>query len=309
MLQIFAHANYDFIGRRRWAYLLSTAFVLVGLLHMASQGGLRYGIDFAGGTLIQVRFQRVLHVDEVRQALTRIGLGGSVIQQFGDPREYLIRIQLGEEPLEGLTKRVQDALVSSIGELEVRRVESVGPQVGRDLQVQAVYAVLAGMVGILIYTAIRFDFKGGVAAILALVHDVLVSLGALSLGGRELSLPVLAALLTIVGYSINDTIVVYDRIREHRGKAMRKGQSLADIFNAAINQTLSRTLLTSVTSFLVVVVLYLFGGEVLRDFAFVLLVGVVTGTYSSVFVAAPVRVDWETWVQDRARGKKVVAKA
>jgi preprotein translocase SecF subunit len=193
---------------------------------------------------------------------------------------------------------------------EVRRLEFVGPQVGRDLQWQAFQAVLWGMVGILVYTAIRFDFKGGVAAIIALIHDVLVSVSALSLTGREMSLPVLAALLTIVGYSINDTIVVFDRIREHRGRGVRKGETLAAVINTAINQTLSRTILTSLTVFLVVVVLYLFGGEVLRDFAFVLLVGVVTGTYSSVFVAAPIIVDWEAWIQARERtGKKAVAKA
>jgi preprotein translocase SecF subunit len=186
----------------------------------------------------------------------------------------------------------------------------VGPQVGQDLQWQAVYAVLAGMAGILIYTAVRFDFKGGVAAIIALFHDVLVALSAISLTNREMSLPILAALLTIVGYSINDTIVVFDRIREHRGRGVRKGETLADVINTAINQTLSRTILTSLTVFLVVAVLYVFGGEVLRDFAFALLVGVVTGTYSSIFVAAPIIVDWEAWLQTRERrGKKAVAKA
>ena len=171
-------------------------------------------------------------------------------------------------------------------------------------------SIIVLAVATLVYTAIRFDYKGGVAAIIALIHDVLVSVGALSLAGREMSLPVLAALLTIVGYSINDTIVTYDRIRENRGRGIRKGESLADVVNAAINQTLSRTILTSLTVFLVVVVLYVFGGEVLRDFAFVLLVGVVTGTYSSIFVAAPIIVDWEAWSQARERhGKKRVAKA
>jgi preprotein translocase SecF subunit len=166
------------------------------------------------------------------------------------------------------------------------------------------------MVGILVYTAARFDFKGGVAAILALMHDVVISLGALSVAHREMSLPVLAALLTIVGFSINDTIVTFDRIRENRGRGLRRGESLADVINAAINQTLSRTILTSLTVFLVVAVLFVFGGEVLRDFAFTLLVGVVTGTYSTVFVAAPIILDWENWTQARQRGgKKAVVKA
>jgi len=192
----------------------------------------------------------------------------------------------------------------------VRRLEFVGPQVGKDLQWDALQAVLWGMAGILVYTAIRFDFKGGVAAILALIHDVVISVGAMSMAHREMSLPVLAALLTIVGFSINDTIVTFDRIRENRGRGLRKGESLADVINTAINQTLSRTVLTSLTVFLVVAVLFVFGGEVLRDFAFVLLVGVVTGTYSTVFVAAPIILDWESWSQARQRGrKKSVVKA
>ena len=165
------------------------------------------------------------------------------------------------------------------------------------------------MAGILIYVAFRFDFKGGVAAVIALIHDVIVTLGAISLTNREMSLPVLAALLTIVGYSINDTIVVFDRIRENRGRVLRKGQTIAEVFNTAMNQTLSRTMLTSLTVFLTVLVLYMFGGEVLRDFAFALLVGVITGTYSSVFVAVPIVVDWEHWLTRRERAKKAVAKA
>ncbi len=312
MLQIMVDTRFDFIKWRRWAYLISAGFVVAGLLHIAYRGGLQYGIDFAGGTLVQVRFERPTSVDAVRSALRQVNLGESVIQQFGDPQEYLIRVAGGGNVgLEDVSKRVEAGLKDAgLPGFEVRRREFVGPQVGRDLQLQAVYAVLAGMVGILIYTALRFDFKGGVAAIIALIHDVLVSVGALSLTNREMSLPVLAALLTIVGYSINDTIVTYDRIRENRGRGIRKGDTLAGIVNAAINQTLSRTILTSLTVFLVVVVLYVFGGEVLRDFAFALLVGVVTGTYSSIFVAAPIIVDWEAWNEARQqRVKKAVAKA
>jgi preprotein translocase subunit SecF len=309
MLQIFTHANYDFVGKRRYAYAISIVFTLIGLIHIAWMGGLRAGIDFSGGTLMQVRFEQPVRVAQIRAALDRVNLGSAVIQQYGDPREFLIRMQLTGEPLEQLTRRTRETLASTVGGLEVRRVESVGPQVGRDLQFQALYAVLAGMAGIMIYVAFRFDFKGGVASVIALVHDVLIVLGAISLTNREMSLPVLAALLTIVGYSINDTIVVFDRIRENRGKAQKKGQTIADVFNTAMNQTLSRTMLTSLTVFLVVAVLYVFGGEVLRDFAFALLVGVITGTYSSVFVAAPIVVDWENWAQGRGRVKKAVAKA
>jgi preprotein translocase subunit SecF len=311
MLQIFTNTHYDFIGKRRWAYIVSIVVTLAGLLHIAWQGGLRYGIDFSGGTLVQVRFQQPTTVDAVRKALDRVRLGDSVIQQYGDVQEYLVRIPAASGALEETSKKVEQAVrEAGLPGYEVRRIEFVGPQVGRDLQLQAVYAVLAGMAGILVYTALRFDFRGGVAAIIALIHDVLVALAGLSLTDREMSLPVLAALLTIVGYSINDTIVVFDRIRETRGRGLRKGESLADVINGAINQTLSRTILTSLTVFLVVAILYVAGGEVLRDFAFALLVGVVTGTYSSVFVAAPIIVDWDKWSQAHQRGgKKTVVKA
>jgi preprotein translocase SecF subunit len=311
MLQIFVNARYDFIGKRRRAYLVSVVAVLVGLGHIALQGGLRYGIDFSGGTLVQVRFQQPITVDAVRGALTRVQAAESVIQEFGDAQEYLIRVPAGGGTLEDVSRRVDQGLrAAGLPPFEVRRLEFVGPQVGQDLQWDAIQAVFWGMVGILVYTGVRFDFKGGVAAIIALVHDVAISVGALSITQREMSLPVLAALLTIVGYSINDTIVTFDRIRENRGRGLRKGETLADVINTAINQTLSRTILTSLTVFLVVAVLYLFGGEVLRDFAFALLVGVVTGTYSSIFVAAPIIVDWETWSRARqGSGKKVVVKA
>jgi preprotein translocase SecF subunit len=305
MLQILVNTQFDFVRWRRWAYLISAVAILAGLLHIAYQGGLRYGIDFSGGTLLQVRFERPVTVDAVRGALARVQAGESVIQEFGDAQEYLIRIPVGGQTLEELSKRVDGGLrEAGLPAFEVRRLEFVGPQVGRDLQWDALQAVLWGMVGILVYTAMRFDFKGGVAAIIALLHDVVISVGAMSMAHREMSLPVLAALLTIVGFSINDTIVTFDRIRENRGRGLRRGETLADVINAAINQTLSRTILTSLTVFLVVAVLFIFGGEVLRDFAFVLLVGVVTGTYSTIFVAAPIILDWENWSQARQRGGK-----
>ncbi len=300
MHQIFVNANYDFVGKRRWFYIASLTLVALGLVSIALHGGLNYGIDFTGGALIQVRYDKPASVDLVRRGLDEIKLGNSVIQQFGDNREYLIRLPQSEGKAEELSTRVQKALAQTAkGDVEIRRVEFVGPQVGRDLQLQALYAVLAGMAGILIYVAIRFDFRGGVISIVALAHDVLVTMGALSVSNREMSLPVLAALLTIVGYSINDTIVVFDRIRESRGRGLRKGQGLAELVNGAINQTLSRTILTSFTTFLSALVLFLFGGEVLEDFAFALVVGVVTGTYSSV-AAASLVMDWESWSRSRA---------
>ncbi len=310
MLQIFVNANYNFVGKRRWFYLVSGGFMVLSLVSILFRGGLNYGIDFTGGTLVQVRYDKPVTVEVVRRGLDEIKLGQAVIQQFGDAQEYLIRLhQAGEKP-DALSRDVQAALSRTSGaNVEIRRLEFVGPQVGRDLQLQALYAVLAGMAGILIYVAFRFHFRDGVISVIAIAHDIIVTLGALSVTHREISLPVLAALLTIVGYSINDTIVVFDRIRETRAKGIRKGQNWADLVNAAMNQTLSRTVLTSFTVFLSALVLLLFGGEVLHDFSFALLVGVVTGTYSSV-AAASLVMDWEIWSRARSRTpRKVQAKA
>lgn len=300
MFQIFVNTNFDFVGRRRWFYLASLAAVGLALLSIGLHRGLNYGIDFTGGTLIQVRYDKAATVAEVRRGLDEIKLGSAVIQEFGDPQEYLIRLPETDQTAEQISSRIRAALAARGANVEIRRLEFVGPQVGRDLQVQALYAVLAGMAGILIYVAIRFDFRGGVIAIAALAHDVTVTVGALSVTNREMSLPVLAALLTVVGYSINDTIVVFDRIRESRGRGPRKGQGPAELVNGAINQTLSRTALTSFTTFLAATVLFLFGGEVLRDFAFALVIGVVTGTYSSV-AAVSLVMDWEVWSLRRSR--------
>ncbi len=312
MLELFKNPNYDFIGKRKWAYYVSIAFTLLSLVSLAARGGLRYDLDFTGGTLLQARFDGMPAVAQIRASLGTIQLGESVIQQFGDAHEFVIRLPLVAVPSEEVARRVRGALESdpALGKFEIRRVEFVGPQVGRDLQLQAVYLVIAGLVWIAIYIALRFDMRGGVAAVIAVVHDVLVCLGALSLLNREFSLPVLAALLTIIGYSVNDTIVAYDRLRENRGKFVPKGRTFAQQMNDAVNQTLSRTILTSLTTFFSAAVLLFFGGKTLEDFAFVLFVGVITGTYSTTYIAAAIVVDWTQYVEGRLRrGKKAVAKA
>ena len=312
MIELFNAPNFNFIGRRRLAYLLSAILMVIGLGTLAVRG-LRYDIDFTGGTLVQVRFEQPPTVAAIRAGLTRIQFGESVIQEFGDAREYIIRLPLTAVNSEELTKRVTGALAQEtrLGKFEIRRIEFVGPQVGRDLQLQAIYAVLFGMGGILLYIAWAFkSLKGGVAAIVAVFHDIVICLGALSLTGREFSLPVLAALLTMIGYSVNDTIVAYDRLRENRGKYSQKGKSFAEQLNDAINQTLSRTVLTALTTFLSAVILLFFGGKVLEDFAFVLVIGVVTGTYSTIYIAGAIIVDWTRAVESRVgRRKKAVAKA
>jgi preprotein translocase subunit SecF len=311
MIQLFRNPDYQFIGNRKWAYILSAVLIVIGLTSLAVKG-LRYDIDFTGGTLVQARFEQPPSVSAIRTALARQDLGDSVIQQFGDPREYIIRVPLTTTTSEEIGKRVEAALgqEASLGKVEIRRVEFVGPQVGRELQLQAVWAVLVSLVGILVYIAIRFDVKGGVAAVVAVFHDVVVCLGAISLTNREFSLPVLAALLTIIGYSVNDTIVAYDRLRENRGKFVPKGKSFAELMNQAVNQTLSRTVLTALTTFLSAAILLFFGGKTLEDFAFVLVIGVVTGTYSTIYIAGALVVDWTRYVEGRVRrGKKAVAKA
>ena len=312
MIELFHAPNYNFIGKRRWAYAVSGLVMLIGLGSLGLRG-LRYDIDFTGGTLVQVRFEQPPTVGAIRAGLGRIQLGESVIQQYGDPREYIIRATLTTDSSEELAKRVTGALGQerSLGTFEIRRVEFVGPQVGRDLQLQAIYAVLFSLAGILLYIAWAFkSVKGGVAAIAAVFHDMIVCLGALSLSGREFSLPVLAALLTIIGYSVNDTIVAYDRLRENRGKFSQKGKSFAEQMNDAVNQTLSRTVLTSLTVFLSTAILLFFGGKTLEDFAFVLFVGVITGTYSTIYIAGSTIVDWTQAAEGRvARRKKAVAKA
>jgi len=312
MIELFKNPNYDFIGKRKWAYYVSIAFTLLSLGSLVARGGLRYDIDFTGGTLMQARFEGAPSVAQIRASLARIQLGEAVIQQFGDAREFVIRLPLASVTSEEVARRVQAALAgdAQLGKFEIRRVEFVGPQVGRDLQLQAIYAVLAGLIGILLYIAVRFDLRGGVAAIIAVFHDVLVCLGALSLTNREFSLPVLAALLTIIGYSVNDTIVAYDRLRENRGRFVPKGRTFAQQMNDAVNQTLSRTILTSLTTFFSAAVLLFFGGKTLEDFAFVLFIGVITGTYSTTYIAAAIVVDWTQHVEGSlGRGKKAVAKA
>lgn len=312
MIVLFRNPTYNFIGRRRWAYVASALFIAIGVVSMIAQGGLRYDIDFAGGTLIQVRFAEPPQIGRIRASLATIQLGDSIIQEFGDNREFIIRMPLMATSSEEVRRRVEKALgaAGSLGKFEIRRVEFVGPQVGRDLQLQAVYAVLTGLVCIMVYIAFRFDLKGGVAAVVAVFHDVLVSLGALSLTDREFSLTVLAGLLTIIGYSVNDTIVAYDRLRENRGKFVPKGQTFEQQMNTAINQTLSRTVLTALTVFFSTAILLFFGGKVLEDMAFTLFVGVITGTYSTIYIAGALVVDWTNYREGRLRrGKKAVAKA
>ena len=301
MLQLLVNTNIPFMKYRRFAYVFSAAIILTTIVWLIVKGP-RYSVDFTGGELLQIRTSQVLPADGVRQALDGAGLHGMELQQMkGDnPNEFLIRTKLQGEAKD-LFPTVQRAIASRFPNVtvEFRGTDRVGPKVGSELRQKAVWAILLSLGGILLYVGFRYEFKFALGAVVALFHDVFVTLGMLMFTHREISLTVVAALLTIAGYSINDTIVVFDRIRE-RSKALRK-EKHSRAMDLAVNETLSRTVITAFTVFLTALALYIWGGEVLRDFSFAMLVGVVFGTYSSVFVASALALD--IWISlDRRKG-------
>ncbi|MBN2053848.1 protein translocase subunit SecF [bacterium] len=302
-MELFKNTKFDFVGRRRIAMAVSTLVIVAGIISLIIQGGPNYGIDFTGGLLVQVKFDQAIKVEPIRDAMREINLGQSIIQHFGERDEVLIRVVAkGSDTDESVVaKQIETTLKEKFGEnsVEIRRIEMVGPRIGEELRTSALLAIGGAIVGILIYIAFRFDLLFGIAAIIALIHDVLVTIGLLSITHKEVDLTVVAAVLTIVGYSLNDTIVVFDRIRENL-RLVRK-QGYPTLINDSLNQTLNRTLLTSLTTLLVVACLFLFGGEVIHNFSFALLVGVVVGTYSSIFVASPILVEWHSF-RNKAKG-------
>ncbi|NWF94147.1 MAG: protein translocase subunit SecF [Syntrophaceae bacterium] len=294
--------NYDFIGKKKFTIWVSTVAILLSLGSIFFHGGLRYGVDFAGGILTQVRFLKAVDISEVRSALETAGLKDAMVQKFGEENEFLIRIEKSSENLEEISKAIQASLQEQFKgkPLEIRRVEVVGPKIGKDLKRKALWAVGLSFLGILIYVAWRFkQVAYGLGGIVALIHDVIVTYGALSITNREYSLTVLAVILTIIGFSINDTIVIFDRVRENI-KKMRK-DDLETVFNVSINETLGRTILTSGTVMIVVLILFFFGGPVIHDFAFTLIVGLISGTYSTIYVASPVVLFWERHISSRKK--------
>lgn len=286
--------HFDFTGKNRIAVILSLLVILAGIVSLISKGGPEYGIDFTGGTLIQVQLNKPIEAADIRDALKELPLGSLTVQQFGeDTKEYLIRAQEAGSELQQISKQVSKALENRFGEdqVEVRRSETVGSLVGKELREKGLLALLYAMAGTLVYISWRFEFRFAVGAVIALIHDVLITFGFFSFFGKEIDLTIIAAFLTIIGYSLNDTIVIYDRIRENLGKYHREG--FAAIVNRSLNETLSRTILTSGTTLLVVAALFLFGGAVINNFAFALLVGIIAGTYSTIFVASAVVLYWE----------------
>ncbi|RJP57287.1 MAG: protein translocase subunit SecD [Candidatus Auribacter fodinae] len=283
MMRFVGDTKFDFIGKRTVAIIGSAVIIVVGMGYFMYRGDANFGIDFTGGTLVQIRGSQNIPLDEVRNKLRDIGQEKAVIQYFGNDEKDVL-IKTSADAAENIFSTLKTSFTSY--DLTRVRTEFVGPAIGAELRQQALLAIVFALMGILVYISWRFEFRFALGAIVALIHDVLITLGIFSMSGREISLPTIAALLTIVGYSLNDTIVVFDRIREDMN--VYKKSNFHDIINMSINQTLSRTTLTSFTTLIVVIALYFLGGEVINDFAFALLVGIVFGTYSSIFIASPV---------------------
>ncbi|MCD6446964.1 MAG: protein translocase subunit SecF [Candidatus Marinimicrobia bacterium] len=285
MLQFFKKPNYNIVGKGKIAFIVSIVIILGGIVSLFVQG-LNYGVDFAGGAKMQIKFKESISAEELRSMFTEKDLGNPEIKSSGE-NEYMITINANEiENSDDLLKEALTGLNYSI-----LQIDKVGPKMGYEMRNNSLQAIGIALLLILIYITIRFEFKFAIGAVIALLHDVLVTLAFFSFFQWEFSLPVLAAFMTIVGYSLNDTIVVYDRIRENI--KIHKGKPLKEIINLSVNQSLARTIITSLTTFVVVLILAIFGGQVLFGFSIAMVVGVIVGTYSSMFVAAPILIAWE----------------
>lgn len=290
MFRLFGETSINFMGSRKYAYIISGVLIVASVISLAVHGGPRLGIDFAGGTVIQVLITPKQSADVVRSALARAGLAKAEMQSIGEEGGYLFRLKEGETEGDAFTV-LKGAIQEEVpgAEVELRREETVGPKIGRELRGKAVWAVLWVLAGILVYVGWRYELTFALGAVVALFHDVFVTLGFLSFTNIEISLPVVAALLTIGGYSINDTIVLFDRIRE-QNRLLRREQ-FEKIINISVNRVLSRTVLMSLTTLFAVFSLLILGGEVIHDFALTVFVGVIAGTYSSIYVASALALD------------------
>ncbi|PHS57395.1 MAG: protein translocase subunit SecF [Sulfurimonas sp.] len=278
--------TFNFMGKSKLAMFLSIAMLLASYTLLATKG-LNYGVDFAGGTIVQVKYDKTASIDDMREKLKTNNLfNNASITEFGSPDEVIIRMKSTTGSVTVDIGDVTREALSGTGNFKIRRVDIVGPKVGSELKEKGIMSLVLATIGILIYIAFRFEWRFAVASIVALAHDISIALGAITLVGLDVNLDVLAALLTILGYSLNDTIIVFDRIRE--GVTKGRNNYLADIINESVTRTLARTTLTSLTTFFVVFTLFMFGGEIIHAFALTLLVGIIVGTYSSIFVASPI---------------------
>jgi preprotein translocase subunit SecF len=286
-MRFLSKTNIDFISKQKLTGLLSIVLIIAGIASLIMKGGPLLSIDFTGGTVAQIKFEKPVELGQLRNTLSDYGFKGAEIVEFGSPDEVLIKTQFT-----GSSSEISEKLTLALGKTFIlRRVESVGPKIGKELQSDALKAIGLALLLILIYITFRFDRYYAFGSVMALIHDVLITLGVFSLLDYEINLSIIAAFLTIVGYSLNDTIVVFDRIRENIPKFMKK--TLNDVVNISLNETLNRTVITSLTTMMVVVILFIWGGKVINLFAFALIVGIFIGTYSSLFVASPVMVYFE----------------
>jgi preprotein translocase subunit SecF len=312
-MRLFKHTDIDFLGKRKKFYIISIAVIVVGMVVLFLKG-IPLGIDFQGGTEMQVRFNSPIDVSELRNAMDNAGLAGMEIKSMGSEADYLLRT-----PLQGEGQTVAEKIQAGIKEnikgkdFQVMRTDKVGPKIGKELRTNAIYAIVFSLLGILIYLALRFQFVYAVGAVIGLFHDVLITISAVAIFDAifpnlqiEFNQQMLAAFLTLIGFSVNDTVIIFDRIRENI--KLFKNEDIEQVMNKSVNTTLSRTIITSGTVFLTVLVLFIFGGEVLRAFAFTFAVGVITGTYSSVFVSSSIVVDWKHRIIDRNKGRVNLSK-
>ncbi len=297
-MRLFENTNIDFLGKRHLFYIVSIIVIIVGMIVLAMRG-IPLGIDFLGGTEMQIRFSNPVDVSEVRNLMDNSGFSGMEIKTMGTPNDVLLRTPMQAEGTV-VSDKIQDALNQKYGQtntFKIQRTDKVGPKIGSELRRNAFLAVLFSLIGILIYLAFRFQFVYALGAVIALFHDVLITISAVALFDAllpiqlEFSQTMLAAFLTLIGFSVNDTVIIFDRIRENI--KLHKNEDIEQVMNRSVNATLSRTIITSGTVFLTVLVIFIFGGEVLRSFSFTFGVGILTGTYSSVFVASAVVVDWK----------------
>ncbi len=293
-MQFLLNTKIDFLAKRKIGFIFSITLISIGIISLIMHGGPRFNIDFVGGTLVHLKFDNDVKIEDVRAALTQKGYGDSEIKHFGEKNEIVIRAGIDVESGE-FANEIEPILTQIFPDnpFVEQRVEKVGPKIGSELIADAMKAVIWAMILILLYVMWRFEMKFALGAILALIHDVLITIGIFSILDIEISAPIIAAVLAIVGYSLNDTIVVFDRIRENMKSKQKDSTAFLEVINRSLNETLSRTVITSLTTLFVVTVLFFFGGEVLRSFALALIIGIIIGTYSSLFVASPFVVEWQ----------------
>ncbi len=300
-MNLIGQKKFDFVNNRRMAYIISTVIILVGLISIIFQG-FNYGIDFAGGTLLQIRFDKSVSTTEVRNVLNEFNLSQSTIQNLSE-NEFVIRTEKIDSDKR---KEILSAFRENLAGLDILRVESVGPVIGENLKKLALYALLFAFIGIILYITMRFEFKFSIISILALLHDCLIVLGIFSLLQKEITISIIAAVLTIIGYSLNNTIVILDRLRENI--KFKTKEPFENLINLSINQSLSRTINTALTTILPVLALYFFGGNILSDFALALFLGMIAGTYSSIFIASPLLLEWNKIFKIHQKGIRITGK-